>query len=87
MRLGGVSPQRARDDGAADVHEGQRLDEPDGVTAPAAFGELRAVVAVPAGAAQVAGREPIEHALAHVVTGVPVLRAGVAEPHHDVGHA
>src|SRR5262247_3375782 len=85
--------QSLRDDGPALVHERLGLDEANLLAAPAAAGHDRGPVAPPRAANGLG--EDVEHALAHVVAGVLVLRTRVPKPHDHlagrpafrVGHA
>src|SRR4030095_12379268 len=81
VATGPEPPQGARDHRPAHVHEGQRLDQGDVLAAPPAHAHQGAVVAPPGLASQRLLRDVVQHTLAHVVAGVPVLLAGVPESH------
>src|SRR4030095_13116971 len=70
---------------AALVHEGDGLDQADGLAAPLTPGDDARAIASP-GRTERSG-ERVETPLAHVVAGVPILRTGISQPNHHVGHA
>src|SRR5207245_9031076 len=84
-RSGAAARERPGEDGAAHVHERERLDRVDRLAPPLAPSHESLALAVPRALEHLG--EEIEDTLAHVVAGVPVLRSGIPEPHHRVGHA